>query len=245
MPDKKLEIKSKKVKVEKKPAAKAVAKPISVPKTGGLSAPIYSLLGRSTGVFTLPKDIFGAKINEKLISQALRIYLNNKKGHFSNTKTRGEVEGSTRKIFKQKGTGRARHGAIRAPIFVGGGIALGPKFRITHLELPKKMKKAALISSLSQKAKDGEVKVIAGLEKASGKTKEIAKFVKAIEGKSVLFVGDSKSEGASRAARNIKGVTFLNTGELNVLEVVKHQNLIFTKESLESLALRFKGGEAK
>src|SRR3989344_1873864 len=100
----------------------------------------------------LPKEIFGQEVNTKLLAQAMRVYMTNLKKFTASTKTRGEVRGSTAKIYRQKGTGRARHGAITAPIFVGGGIVFGPKPRKVVLDLPKKMKKAALLAALSDKA---------------------------------------------------------------------------------------------
>lgn len=204
-------------------------------KSSGFSVPVFSLAGKEAGSLDLPKSIFGVEVNKALLAQALRVYLNNQKGHFSNTKTRGEVEGSTRKIYKQKGTGRARHGGIRAPIFVGGGIALGPKSRKVILELPKKMKKASLISALSQKLLDKQIYGLSGLDKATGKTSEIAKFIKNIKMKSALIVTGTSSELALRAASNIKSVNLISALELNALEVIKAQSLIFTKEAVEAL----------
>lgn len=227
---------------EIKPATKPTAK---VPaRSGNLSVPVFSLLGKEAGSLDLPKSIFGAEINRPLLSQALRVYLNNQKGHFSNTKTRGEVEGSTRKIYAQKGTGRARHGGIRAPIFVGGGIALGPKSRQTHLDLPKKMKKAALISALSQKLLDKDIFAVSGLEKATGKTSEIAKFLKTLGKKSVLIVSEKSNDLAKRAAQNIKGIGLISTDEINTFEVIRAQSLIFTKGAVEALEKKMTAKES-
>ncbi|MBI2021580.1 50S ribosomal protein L4 [Candidatus Daviesbacteria bacterium] len=203
-----------------------------------LSVPVFSLAGRAAGTLNLPKEIFGADVNSSLLAQAMRVYLANQKGHFSHTKTRAEVEGSTRKIFRQKGTGRARHGAVRAPIFVGGGIALGPKSRKVILDLPKKMKTKALISALSQKMKDNEVLAISGLEKMTGKTKEVAQFIQKIGKKSALIVADQKKDQSSRAVRNLKGVELLTENQLNAYEVIKHQSLILTREAVEKLQMR-------
>lgn len=207
-------------------------------KRGGFSVPVYSLLGKESGTLDLPKSIFGVEVNKALLSQALRVYINNLKGHHSNTKTRGEVEGSTRKIYKQKGTGRARHGGITAPIFVGGGIALGPKYRKVTLDLPKKMKQAALISAFSQKLLDKDIIALSGLEKATGKTSEIAKFIKAIGKKSVLIVADKSHDMARRAAQNIKGVSLISADDINTFEVIKAQSLILTKEAVAGLEAR-------
>lgn len=220
--------------------AKAEVKPVAAKpaKSGGLSVTVFSLLGKEAGSLDLPKSLFGAEINRALLSQAIRVYLNNQKGHFSNTKTRGEVEGSTRKIYAQKGTGRARHGGVRAPIFVGGGIALGPKSRQGLLELPKKMRKAALISALSQKHLDKDIFAISGLEKATGKTSEISKLLKGMGKKSVLIVSEKSNELANRAARNIKGINLIAAEDINPFEVIKAQSLIFTKGAVEALEKR-------
>lgn len=230
-----------------KEAVKTETKAAPSKKPGGLSIPVYSLVGKESGTLDLPKEVFGEKVNKALLAQALRVYLNNQKGHFSNTKTRGEVEGSTRKIYAQKGTGRARHGGIRAPIFVGGGIALGPKSRKVFLDLPQKMKRASLISALSQKAFDGKILGLTGLDKASGKTKEIAKFVKTVlslpkdKKMDALIIGDEGMEAVQRAVRNIRGLDFLRAEYINAFEVIKHQSLILTKEAVEKLASKVKG----
>lgn len=218
---------------ETKPVA--AVKPV---KARGLSVAMYSLLGKETGTFDLPKSIFGAEVNRALLNQALRVYINNLKGHHSNTKTRGEVEGSTRKIYAQKGTGRARHGGVRAPIFVGGGIAHGPKSRKGTLDLPKKMKKAALISALSQKHLDKDIYAISGLEKATGKTSEVSKFLKGLGKKSVLIVAEKGSEMMVRGMQNIKGINLISSEDINTFEVIKAQSLVFTKGAVEALEKR-------
>jgi large subunit ribosomal protein L4 len=233
----KKEVTKKSIKTEKAEAVvKAEVKPAAKPvRTGSLSVAMYSLLGKEAGTLDLPKAVFGAEINRALLSQAIRVYLNNQKGHFSNTKTRGEVEGSTHKIYNQKGTGRARHGGIRAPLFVGGGIALGPKSRQALLELPRKMKKAALVSALSQKHLDKDVFAVSGLEKATGKTSQLSKFLKTLGKKSILIVSEKSNDMAKRAVQNLKGINLISTDEINTFEVIKAQSLIFTKGAVESL----------
>jgi large subunit ribosomal protein L4 len=233
----KKEVTKKSIKTEKAEAVvKAEVKPAAKPvRTGSLSVAMYSLLGKEAGTLDLPKAVFGAEINRALLSQAIRVYVNNQKGHFSNTKTRGEVEGSTHKIYNQKGTGRARHGGIRAPLFVGGGIALGPKSRQALLELPRKMKKAALVSALSQKHLDKDVFAVSGLEKATGKTSQLSKFLKTLGKKSILIVSEKSNDMAKRAVQNLKGINLISTDEINTFEVIKAQSLIFTKGAVESL----------
>jgi len=226
MPRAKREVKS---TTEKSKVSKSVSE---------FSVPVYTLSGKKSGFLNLPKDIFWAKVNKSLLAQALRVYLNNLKAHYSHTKTRGEVKGSTRKIYSQKGTGRARHGAKTAPIFVGGGIALGPKFRKVILALPKKMKKSALVSALSQKMSEQEVLGVSGLDKASGKTKQVIKLIEKFNKKSLLITTDGKDDLIQRACGNLKGVDVLSADQLNAWEVISHQTLILTKEAVEKLTNR-------
>lgn len=213
-----------------------VKKKVATQKRTSLSIPVYSLTGRASGLLTLPKEIFGQEINTKLLAQAVRVYAANKKTFTASTKTRGEVRGSTAKIYRQKGTGRARHGAITAPIFVGGGIVFGPKPRKVILDLPKKMKRKALISALSAKAKDKEMVGLTGLEKATGKTKQIADLLEKLKIKSGLFVTGQKLDSVVRGVRNIPGVSVLPANQLNAYEALKHQKLLLTKDAVEALS---------
>lgn len=209
-----------------------------------LSVPMFGLDGSKDGTLTLPEDIFGVKVNKKLLSQALRVYINNNTGHFSNTKTRGEVKGSTRKVRMQKGTGGARHGSVRAPIFIGGGIALGPKFRKIELELPKKMRRAALISALAAKAADSEIMGISGLDKVTGKTKEMKNFLDKIALKNVLIVISEKNEKLQRAVKNLEKVNSTLASQVDLLELTKFKNIMFTKDAIEKLQNRINKVEA-
>ncbi|MBI2020302.1 50S ribosomal protein L4 [Candidatus Daviesbacteria bacterium] len=219
------------------------------PKASGLSIPVYSLAGRASGKLSLPKEIFGQKVNKTLLAQALRVYMANVKGHFGSTKTRGEVRGSTAKIYRQKGTGRARHGAIRAPIFVGGGITFGPKPRKVRLDLPKKMKKAALVSALSSKIADKQAIGLTGIDKASGKTKEFVSLLDKVRGKgkniSSLIVTGDKTDNVVRAVRNIPGVDALPINLINTYEVLKHDMLLITKEAVDILSGKGKAERVK
>lgn len=227
---------------------KIAAKP-EVSGNDKMSVPVYSLLGTKSGVLELPKEVFAQEVNKKLLAQAVRVYFANQKEFTASTKTRGEVSGSTAKIQRQKGTGRARHGAIRAPIFVGGGIVFGPKPRKVRLDLPKKMKKAALLSALSTKMSEGSILALSGLEKASGKTKEIARLLDKLtagkKGTRVLVVTKERMDSVVRATRNLPGVDVLLASQVNAYEVLKHQMLVVTKEAVSSLSSRVlpeKGG---
>src|SRR3989344_978819 len=157
--------------------------------TSKLSAPLFDIKGIKQGEVSLPQEIFGAKPSGALLAQAIRIYFANQSAHFASTKTRAEVRGGGRKPHRQKGTGKARAGSIRSPLWVGGGVALGPKPRKVKLSLPKKMRRKALIYALSAKQKSGDIKVIANIEKIPAKTKVVANLLEKLNIKgSTLFV---------------------------------------------------------
>ncbi len=221
-----------------------------------LSLTVYDLRGTAAGRVSLPEEIFGAKINKQLISQAVRVYLANQRRGTLKTKSRGEVAISTRKIYRQKGTGRARHGAASAPIFVGGGIAFGPKPRDFSLKLNQNMKRSALFSALSAKLKDGEIKIVANLEKIEPKTKKMANVIEHLElnGKnqqlllvipSFVKASDEKSrtkedfKNVVKAARNIEGLSIVPANLLNTYQVLVNNRILFMKDALDSLKETF------
>lgn len=229
-----------KEKVQKpKTKVKVVAK-MTQKKDSGLKTDVYDMKGKVVDSVSLSKEIFGAKINPQLMSQAVRVYLANQRIGTASTKTRGEVHGSSRKIYRQKGTGRARHGSIRAPIFVHGGIVFGPKPRDYSLKLPSKMKKAALFSALSAKLKDGEIKVIDGLDTIEAKTKQMVQVLKnlALDSKNnniLLIIPPPSQKGVEnvvKAVRNIKGVAFSQASQLNAYEVLRSKAVVFLKDSI-------------
>ena len=219
-------------------AETVVAKPV-VKKAASLKADVLDLKGKVIETITLSDAIFGASVNKTLMAQAVRVYLANQRVGTASTKTRGEVRGSTRKIYQQKGTGRARHGGIRAPIFVGGGIAFGPKPRDYSLNMPQKMRQRALISALTTKQQDGSIKIVSGFEKITPKTKE---FVQALENlslnvakKKILLVLPAKTEDVQRAARNVEGVHYMLANQLNTYEVLNNKTILFMKDALDTL----------
>lgn len=226
--------KEKSEKDQKKVQASIAVKKAASKKSGGLRVPLFTIKGKQDGQVSLPKAIFGEKVNKVLMSQAVRVYLANQRRGTASTKTRGEVVGSTRKIYRQKGTGRARHGAITAPIFVGGGIVFGPKPRDFSLAMPKKMKKKALFSALSAKLADNAITVVAGLEKITPKTKVMAKLLKTIDvsNKTLLVIPES-IEPVTRAARNIAGVEILPANQLNTYTVLQSKTLLFMQQAID------------
>jgi large subunit ribosomal protein L4 len=234
-------------KVTKAPA-KSAPKTTSVENTS-VSADVVDLTGKTVETMTLPEAIFAAKVNNVLMAQAVRVYRANQRVAQASTKTRGEVTGSTRKIYRQKGTGRARHGGITAPIFVGGGVAHGPRAHDYSMSMPQKMRKAALFSALTVKQQGNGIKVVNGLEKIEPKTKAFVTFLKNIsldDKKKVLLVLPAKTESVARSARNIEGVSYSLANQLNTYEVLNTKTVIFMKDAIETLEKTFlpKGGNA-
>lgn len=209
---------------------------------------LLTITGRkSTAKINLPQAIFGAKINEPLMAQAVRVYLSNQRKAKAKVKSRGEVVGSRRKIWRQKGTGRARHADRYAPIFVGGGRAHGPTGEENHrLKLTKKMRRLALFSALTSKFKAGEVLVVKGLEKVEPKTKEMAAVLdKLAKTKKKTLILPDVIENVVRAARNIKGVRLAQASLLNTYEVLNGGALILMEESVAKLKEAFLNHESR
>jgi large subunit ribosomal protein L4 len=230
------------VKKEAVEAAVAVETKKSAKTTGSLSVDVYDVTGKVTGKVSLPTELFGEKVNKELLAQAVRVYLANKRQGTVSTKTRGEVDGSSRKIYRQKGTGRARHGSVRAPIFVHGGIVHGPKPRDYSLELPKKMRRKALACALSAKLHDGGIRVIAGLEAIEPKTKAFMVAIKPLdfgEKRNVLIVLPGSVVSVQRAARNVTGITMTAARQLNAYDVLKAKNLLVMQDAIAEIEKTF------
>lgn len=242
--EKKLKIKTTDKKI--KATSLVVSKTSRTTRVSGLSVPLYKVDGKKNGNVELPKEIFGVAVSEKLMAQAARVYLVNQRQGTASTKTRGEVRGSTRKIYRQKGTGRARHGGIRAPIFVGGGIALGPRPRKFELKLSKQMRKKALFSSLSFKLSEEKVSAVdaAALTGATSQVYDLFKTLKFTNKKGadkVLFIADNQE--AIRASSNIKGVRIIPAHSINTYEVLNSNYLILAKDSIQKMKEVFIGGK--
>ena len=196
---------------------------------------VFSAKGVKKQAVNLPKD-FIEKENPALLAQAIRVYEGRRHPGISKIKTRGEVVASKRKIYRQKGTGRARHGALSAPIFVGGGKAHGPKGVKRKLELPKKMRRKAVSVALGQKVKNGDLLVVDGLSSLK-KTKEAQKLVDKIltsrkKRDKISFVLSEKNFSAVRAIRNIPNVEAISFHNLNAYQVFHGGVLLLDKEIL-------------
>ena len=219
--------------VEKKViATKTVKKTDATVKS--VSAPLFDLTGKSSGTVTLPGSLFSVPASPQLLAQYVRVYLANQRQGTASTKTRSEVTGSTKKIYKQKGTGRARHGADKAPIFVGGGVAFGPKPQDHSLSLTKKQRTKALLMTLSEHLANNSLSVVSNMAKATGKTKQMNSLFTALKApKGTMFVYSSAIANAAAGASNLAAVYSVDESILNAYDVMKAKHVVFAQEALD------------
>jgi len=198
-----------------------------------------SINGKITA-FEISEKIFSSDINNKLITHVLYSQIANSKQRVAKTKQRNEIIGSTAKIYAQKGTGNARHASRKAPIFVGGGVAHGPKgnaYKIRRLN--KKEKKMSLISAISQKTKDKNLIIFEDVKDKINKTKEFNKFLKRNKINKVLIVLDTTSKkNIELSARNIANIKLIDTSYLSTHDILKYKQIMFTKSSAKELEKR-------
>jgi len=203
----------------------------------------YNLSGEQTGEIVSPKEIFDIKASPALLSQYIRVFQTNQRQGTASTKTRAEVAGTTKKIYKQKGTGKARHGSQRAPIFKGGGVVGGPKPKTYKLNMNKKQKKLALFTSLTMKLHEGSiVGLVEDTKKITLKTKQIAIFVKKMQfaNKKVLFIlPTGEVTNFTLAARNIPNVSYSLVRMINAYDILNASKVIFINTSLDELITHF------
>lgn len=199
-----------------------------------LKTMIYDEQGKEVGETTLPVEIFGVKVNPVLMAQAVRVYLANQKRGTASTKTRAEVRGGGRKPWRQKGTGRARHGSTRSPIWVKGGVAHGPQPHKMVLAMSKKMKKVALFSSLSKKVVDGKLKVLDMKAFEKPNTKKAQDLLEKLGlKKSLLVVLPKKEDSLYLSFRNLPRVKSVIVNQINTYLVLNHEHVIFLKDAIK------------
>jgi len=206
-------------------------------------ADVYSLAGKKTEKFKLNPDIFNAEINKPLLHQVLLMYMANRRQGNASTKTRANVRGGGKKPWRQKGTGRARAGSNRSPLWRGGGVVFGPHPRDYGFSMPKKTKRLALLSSLSAKTKDNKIMVLdKDPEFSQPKTREMAKILEALKAyqKRNLYLYAKRDENLMRSCRNIKGLTVKLCDDFNAHDVLSNANILFSKETHDSLVKRLK-----
>ena len=193
-----------------------------------MRVPVYSLTGEVVEHIEISDQVFAVPFNEAVVHQAMVRQRANARQGTASTKTRGEVSGSSRKLFRQKGTGFARAGSRRSPLRRGGGITFGPKPRDYRQAMPKKMRQLALRCALSAKARDEELKVIAEL-KLEPKTKQMAQILADLGvASSALVVTPEPEENVIKSARNLKEIKTMPANLLNVLDILSHKMLLMT-----------------
>lgn len=203
------------------------------------------LKGQIAGTVMLPDQLISPKINIPLITQAIRVFMANQRQGNASTKTRGEVEGSTRKIYRQKGTGRARHGGIRAPIFVGGGIVFGPKPRDYSLSLSKKLRRLAVASAFTYQLQNDSTVIVSDLQSMKPKTKLMADFLKDVAGdKKVLLLTNIHADTVVRAARNIENCTVMPIRDIHTYALMSHQKIVIMKEAIDEMITKSSKSES-
>ncbi|ACB83794.1 50S ribosomal protein L4 [Natranaerobius thermophilus] len=194
---------------------------------------LYNNEGSQVGEITLDDSIFATDINETLMHEAVNMHLASKRRGTASAKTRSEVRGGGRKPWRQKGTGRARHGSIRSPIWVGGGISFAPKPRDYSYKMPKKAKRKAIKSALTTKLNNGEIVILEELTMEAPKTKKIIEMLEnlSINHKAMIVTGASDLN-VYRSTRNIPGVSSALANNLNVYDVLNHDYLVLTKDAV-------------
>ena len=197
---------------------------------------VYDIQGKKVSTVDLKDEIFGIEPNEAVVHSVLVNFLANQRQGTQSTKTRAEVRGGGRKPWRQKGTGRARQGSIRAPQWIKGGIALGPKPRSYKYTVNKKEKRLAIKSCLSSKVLEKELIVVDSLPLKAIKTKEMAKALNnlKVEGKTLILLSE-KNETVQKSARNIEGVKTTLVNTINVYDLLKYKNLVITLDTVKKL----------
>ncbi|NIK12933.1 50S ribosomal protein L4 [Alkalibacillus almallahensis] len=195
---------------------------------------LYNQAGSQVGDAELAENVFGIEPNEVVLHDAVVMQQANLRQGTHKVKGRSEVSGGGRKPWRQKGTGRARHGSIRSPQWVGGGTAFGPTPRSYSYKLPKKVRRLALLSALASKVKSDEIYVLDELNFEAPKTKEVVTLLSNlnIDGKA-LIVTANENENVALSANNLQGVEVLTVDDINVLDLMKHDALLITKEAAE------------
>ncbi len=196
---------------------------------------VYDLEKKNTGHVELKSEIFECPIKEALIHLVVRWQLASRRSGSASTKTKGEVSGGGKKPWKQKGSGRARSGSNRSPLWRGGGVIFGPKPKDWSFSIPKKVRKQAIQSALSHKYNENEIYVLDNFDLSEVKTKQVSSFMKKFDITECLILVDEKNENLEKSANNLKNVKVLRGGGLNVYDLLNFKYLVMTKGSLEKI----------
>jgi large subunit ribosomal protein L4 len=199
---------------------------------------VINMEGSTVRQVELADSVFAAPVKEHLLWEVVVAQRAARRAGTASTKGRSEVSGSTKKLYRQKGTGRARHGSVRAPIYVGGGRAHGPKPRSYAQRTPKKVRQGALISALSLRAKEANLLVLDELALSEIRTKRVAQMLEQLGVQSGLIVDDKMNITLVKSVRNLKNAKFLPPEGLNVYDILKYKTLLVTEEVAKQIADR-------
>ena len=200
-----------------------------------LKVDVLNIEGKKIGDLELNENVFGVEVNEIVVHAALVNYLANQRQGTQSTKTRSEVRGGGRKPWKQKGTGRARQGSIRAPQWIKGGIALGPKPRKYTYALPKKMRQLAIKSVLTSKLQEGKLTVVDKIELKEIKTKSMVTILNKLKIEKALIVTKEKNTNVVASSNNIEGVKVSVVNAINVYDLLNSKNLVMTSDAIKTI----------
>lgn len=198
---------------------------------------VYNIAGQQTGEIELNENVFGVEVNEAVLHQAVVMQLASQRLGTAATKTRGMVRGGGRKPWKQKGTGRARAGSTRSPIWVGGGTTFGPQPRSYAFRMPRKQRRLAIKCALSAKVKAEELVVVEAIDFAQPKTKDVVKLLndfKATDSKALIVTGEAL-ENVEKSSRNIRGVKAIASTGINVYDLLYHDKVLITKDAVNRI----------
>jgi len=198
-----------------------------------VQVPVYSLTGEVVGQVELNEEIFGVPFNEAVVHQTMVMQLANRRQGTASTKTRSEVSGSTRKLYSQKHTGRARRGNIKSPLLRGGGVAFGPKPRLYRQSMPRKMRRLALKCVLSSKAREGNLKAVEKFAVEEPRTKNMIDILAALDvGPTALLVSEHCNLNVVKSARDLANIKVLPSALINVLDLLSYKALIISVPAL-------------
>ncbi|HVO99471.1 MAG TPA: 50S ribosomal protein L4 [Bryobacteraceae bacterium] len=201
------------------------------------SVDVIDLSNKKVGTLDLADEVFAATVNEALLYEAVRHYLAGLRRGTASTKTRHEVAGSGKKLWKQKGTGRARMGSIRSPLWRHGGTVHGPQPRDYSYKLPRKMVLGALRSALTAKLRDGELRVVSEFKIAEAKTKAMRKTLDGLDAKrTTLLVDNGDNRNLQLSSRNLEGVKLVSSRDVNVYDLLGHQQVLVSQEAAKKLS---------
>ncbi|BBB91360.1 MAG TPA: 50S ribosomal protein L4 [Methylomusa anaerophila] len=198
---------------------------------------VYDITGVQTGEMELNDNVFGVEINEAVVHQAVVMQLASQRLGTHATKTRGVVRGGGRKPWRQKGTGRARSGSTRSPVWVGGGTVFGPQPRSYKFSMPRKVRRLAIKSALTAKVNAGQLLVVEDINFAEPKTKNVVKMLDGFQAQDdkALIITAEANENVEKSSRNIPGVKTINSLGLNVYDLLHHNKVLVTKDAVAKI----------